>query len=143
MSEKSAEDLAFDALLENLMSCPDADLLTEVAEDPGADVKEIAARTLSVLTDAVTDFQHQYVEALRARRHSELQRLCDERTQIPESADARRKMLARLIDQEGENVTLQHRNLTEMTDDDVESALAQLMHLVEKATSEDGGGSET
>lgn len=136
MSDKSSEDLILDALLADLLARDGSELVAELVED-NRDPEEVARDTMQVLLGAVSDFQQQYVQTIRATREAKLQSLQKGRSRLPDSPAARRQMLAKLAEPD-KGITLQHRNLTEMTDEDVQSALAQILHLSEPADQDEG-----
>ena len=100
--------------------------------EEGEELSAVASRVRGILSAAVADHQSRERARLRAERTSRLSELASFRSRLPASPEKRRQWLHGALQQHPERaaeVTAQFRNLNEMTDEDVESALQQLAYL--------------
>ncbi len=120
----------FDNLAEAVDHASPEELLAE-AKAAGLDTEQIAADVKNTLLDAVRNFEQTKLHAARntyQRRSTELR--C-RRFVLPKSAAERRKMLmdAASSNQRVAKVTAKFRDLRELSDEDIQSALEDLMDL--------------
>ncbi len=131
MTTKKKNDAVFDMLTQSVAELSDEEVEAEYRED-GEELSVIASRVRGILSAAVVEHQSRERERLRAERSSRLDELASFRNRLPASPEKRRQWLRGTLQQHPERateVTAQFRNLNEMTDDDVASALQQLAFL--------------
>jgi hypothetical protein len=123
-------DTLFANLAQGVENASPEDLLAE-ARAEGQDTEQIASSVRSTLLDAVRSFEQR---KLHAARHAYRKRSTDLRNKhimLPATATARRALLltAASNDQRVAKVTARFRDLKEISDEDVQSALEDLMEL--------------
>jgi hypothetical protein len=120
----------FDNLAEAVEHAPPKELLEE-AKAAGQDTERIAAEVKNTLLDAVRNFEQRKLHAARHAYRKRSTELSCKRFALPEDASERRKMLidAAATNQRVARVTAKFRDLRELSDDDVRSALEDLMDL--------------
>ena len=120
----------FDNLAEAVEHAPPEELLEE-AKAAGQDTERIAAEVKNTLLDAVRNFEQRKLHAARHAYRKRSTELSCKRFALPEDASERRKMLidAAATNQRVARVTAKFRDLRELSDDDVRSALEDLMDL--------------
>jgi hypothetical protein len=119
-----------DDLAEAIEQAPPEELLAE-AKAAGQDTEQIAAEVKSTLLDAVRSFEQRKLHTARSayRARSTARRIRG--FVMPASPAERLRMLtnAATKDQRVAKITAKFRNLTNISDDDVRSALEDLMEL--------------
>jgi hypothetical protein len=120
----------FDNLAEAVEHAPPEDLLAE-AKVAGQDTERIEANVKNTLLDAVRNFEQRKLHAARHAYRERSTELSRKRFALPDSAVERRKMLieAAATNQRVARVTAKFRDLRELSDEDVRSALEDLMDL--------------
>jgi hypothetical protein len=120
----------FDNLAEAVEHAPPEELLEE-AKAAGQDTERIAAEVKNTLLDAVRNFEQRKLHAARHAYRKRSTELSCKRFALPEDASERRKMLidAAATNQHVARVTAKFRDLRELSDEDVRSALEDLMDL--------------
>lgn len=114
-------------LAESVLSTPDEQLLEEVKEE-GLDPTVVAEETRALLMNTVKRFKQRALVAAKEEHRQKAAEIANRRFRLPESADEKRQLLDAVVaqhQQAGRMLTMQYRNFTEMTDDDVESWLQQ------------------
>ena len=131
MTTTKKPDAVFDALVQSAAELSDEEVAAEYRED-GEELSSVASRVRGILSAAVVEHQSRERDRLRRDRASQLNDLGVFRSQLPSSPEKRRQWLHLTLQRHpgsATEVTAQFRNLSEMTDDDVESALTQLAFL--------------
>lgn len=131
MTRDKKSDPVFDALARSLEQLSDEEIEAEFAED-GEDLAVVAAGTRATLLGAIAEHQRERRALLAKERAEQLESLSRSDTRLPALPAARRTFLGRQLRrlaEEGSSATTQFRNLDEMSDADVESALKQLAFL--------------
>jgi hypothetical protein len=120
----------FDNLAEAVEHASPDDLLAE-AKAAGQDTERIAAEVKNTLLDAVRNFEQRKLHAARHAYRKRSTELSCKRFALPDGASERRKMLidAAATNQRVARVTAKFRDLRELSDEDVRSALEDLMDL--------------
>lgn len=120
----------FDNLAEAIELAPPEDLLVE-AKAAGQDTERIESDVKNTLLDAVRNFEQRKLHAARHAYRRRSTELNSKRFELPDSASERRKMLidAAATNQRVARVTAKFRDLRELSDEDVRSALEDLMDL--------------
>ena len=131
MSEERKLRALFEALADSVDALTDDELLAECREE-GRSPEDVASDTRAVMRDAVKGFKQRSLVAAREKHRESAARIASTTFRLPESPAERRALLSAVIaqhQQAGRLVTAQHRDFSEMTDEDVESWLQQLGHL--------------
>ena len=131
MSDERKMRALFEALADSVDGLSDEEVLAECRED-GRSPEDVAKRTRAVLQDAVKAFKQRALVAAREKHQERTARIAAKSFRLPDSPAARRALLDAVIarhQQAGKLVTAQHRDFSEMTDEDVESWLQQFGHL--------------
>ncbi len=131
MTTNKKDQNVFDALIRSAENLTDEQVESEYRED-GEGLDEVAGRVRGTLLAAVAEHQGRERDRIRRERSKSLNELGVFRSQLPSTPERRRQRLRRALRQNPEartEVTAQFRNLDEMTDKDVESALTQLAFL--------------
>jgi hypothetical protein len=105
----------------------DEELLAEVREE-GQSPEEVAKQTRMLLQSTVKKFKQRALVSAKEQHQLQEARYAGVRFQLPTNPAERRQLLDAVIarhQQAGRMLTAQHRDFTEMTDDDVESWLQQ------------------
>ena len=148
-ADENRSKMDLEALLGNLADAvgraSPEDFLAE-AKAAGQDTEQIASDVKNTLLDAVRSFEQKKLHAARAAYRTRSTELKRKRIALPATADARRRML---LDAAGSNrrvaqVTARFRDLKELSDEDVESALEDLIELgaFDDAGEQSDGGNE-
>lgn len=127
MSDEKKMRLFFEALADNVEKLTDEELLAEVREE-GQSPEDVAKQTRMLLQSTVKKFKQRALVSAKQQHQRQEARYADERFQLPTNPAERRQLLDAVIarhQQAGRMLTAQHRDFTEMTDDDVESWLQQ------------------
>jgi len=133
-ADENRSKMDLEGLLGNLADAVERaspeDLLAE-AKAAGQDTAEIASDVKSTLLDAIRSFEQRKLHAARARYRTRSTELGRRRILLPASPDARRRLLleAATNNQRVAQVTARFRDLKELSDEDVQSALEDLMEL--------------
>ncbi len=131
MTTNKKEDAVFDALAQAAAELSDEEVAAEYREE-GEELSAVASRVRGLLSAAVVQHQSRERHRLRRDRASRLNDLGAFRSRLPVAPEKRRQWLHVALQRHpasAAEVTAQFRNLNEMTDDDVESALVQLAFL--------------
>lgn len=102
------------------------------ALDRGEDPAKIADAVRSVLASSIKEFKQREFLAAKKEYASARAALSAHTRQLPDEPAARRRLLNALIAQQpqlGLALTMQHRELTALSDDDVTTALEELAAL--------------
>lgn len=115
------------SLSESVLSTPDEQLLEEVKEE-GLDPLVVAEETRALLLNTVKRFKQRALVAAKEEHRQKAAQIAEQRFRLPADAAAKRQLLDAVIaqhQQAGRMLIAQHRDFTEMTDDDIESWLQQ------------------
>jgi hypothetical protein len=120
----------FGDLAESTEQAAPAELLVE-AKAAGQDTERIAAEVKNTLLDAVRSFEQRKLHAARSAYRTRSTVRHTRRFAMPSTSAERLKMLtgAATNDKRVARVTAKYRDLKEMSDEDVQSALEDLMEL--------------
>jgi len=129
MNRKKLE-VILDHLVDSVESTPAEELFAEAARS-GQDTTQVATRAKDSLLKGIREFEQRKLHAARSAYRARSSELRNRRFTLPATADERRKLLFnsaqnnRLV----QRVTARFRDLTELSDEDVDSALEDLMEL--------------
>ncbi len=120
----------FDNLADAVEHASPEDLLAE-AKAAGQDTEQIASDTKSTLLDAVRGFEQRKLHTARATYRTRAAELKRRHIVLPATAAERRRLLldAAANNKRVAQVTARFRDLKDLSDEDVESALEELMQL--------------
>ncbi len=120
----------FDDLAEAVEQAPPEDLLAE-AKAAGQNTERIAADVKNTLLEAVRGFEQRKLHAARSAYKTKSAARHTRRFAMPATPAARRRMLmdAATTNNRVARVTAKYRDLTNLSDEDVRSALEDLMEL--------------
>ena len=120
----------FDNLAESTQQAAPVELLAE-AKAAGQDTERIAAEVKNTLLDAVCSFEQRKLHAARSAYRTRSTVRHTRRFAMPSTPAERLRMLtdAATNDKRVARVTAKYRDLKEMSDEDVQSALEDLMEL--------------
>jgi hypothetical protein len=120
----------FGDLAESTEQAAPAELLAE-AKAAGQDTERIAAEVKNTLLDAVRSFEQRKLHAARSAYRTRSTVRHTRRFAMPSTPAERLRMLtdAATNDKRVARVTAKYRDLKEMSDEDVQSALEDLMEL--------------
>jgi len=127
MTTNKKDERVFDALIRSAENLTDDEVEAEYRGD-GEDLPAVASRVRGTLLAAVAEHQSRERDRIRRERSKSLNDLGVFRRQLPSTPERRRQQLRSAL-KENPEATAQFRNLDEMTDEDVESALTQLAFL--------------
>lgn len=130
MKKKETEAL-YDALSDSVLSLTDEELLEEIRSD-GEDPDAVAERTHALMMRTLKDFRQRALVRAKADRSREIEKMNSFRQLLPNDPPERRDMLAGILKRQpaaGGVLTAQWRNLGELTDEDVETMLLELINL--------------
>ncbi len=131
MSKRKEVRALYEALAENVLASTDQELIEEVrdnGDDPGA----LAESTRTLLLNTVKTFQQRPLAKARDERARAIQKIDSLRPVLPTDPQLKRAMLIGVLKAQPTAqgvLTAQWREFDEMTDDDVETALLELVHL--------------
>lgn len=131
MSKRKKIRALHDALADSVLSLSDEQLSAEVKEE-GLDPDAVAEKTRELLLGTVKQFQQRALAKARVEHEAAVQQLQARRPVFPSTALARRDLLIGVLAQKPAAsgvLTAQWREFSEMTDEDVETALLELAHL--------------
>lgn len=128
---RSAMDLLTDHLLETIATAPDEEL-AKLLQESGADIAELDRASKAAFASALKTHgqnkrhalndQAAHVRAARSRRMDDLPKGRDELLTMLRHLRARGAVI-------GQSVSLHHRELTDMPDDELRTAIADLIDL--------------
>jgi len=120
----------FGNLAEAVEGASPEDLLTE-AKAAGQNTEQIASDVRNTLLDAVRSFEQRKLHAARTAYRTRSSELRSRRVVLPATAAERRRLLmdAATSNRRVAQVTAKFRDLKELSDEDVQSALEDLMEL--------------
>lgn len=120
----------FDDLAEAVEQAPPEDLLAE-AKAAGQDTERIAAEVKNTLLEAVRGFEQRKLHAARSAYRTRSAARHTRRIAMPATPAQRRRMLmdAATTNNRVARVTAKYRDLKDLSDEDVQSALEDLMEL--------------
>jgi hypothetical protein len=120
----------FDDLAEAVEQAPPEDLLAE-AKAAGQDTERIATEVKNTLLDAVRGFEQRKLHAARSAYRTRSTARHTRRFAMPATPAERRRMLtdAATTNNRVARVTAKYRDLKDLSDEDVQSALEDLMEL--------------
>ena len=121
----------FDALAESVLSSSDEELSGDI-RDGGEDPDSVAYETRALLMKTLKDFRQRPLTKARSEHQSAVARLTSARPKLPDDLQERRNLLVGVLTNQPAArgvLTAQWRDFGEMTDDDVETALIELIHL--------------
>ena len=121
----------FEALADSVDAITDEEVLAECREE-GRSLEDVATRTRLVLQNAAKAFRQRALIAAKEKHRDSAAKIAAMKFPLPDTPAERRALLDAVIAQHQEAGTLltaQHRDFSEMTDEDVESWLQQFGHL--------------
>lgn len=127
-SDKDQLDALIDALADSVASENDDEILNE-AKLSGLDPEREAQRVKALMLSAVKSFQQQSLRSARASYERELEHLRKRTSRLPETPIERRDLFMLAISQKPQYrsvYTAQHRDLKDLTDEDITSFLEDL-----------------
>ena len=130
MSDETKMHAFFQALADNVEALSDEEVLADCRED-GRSPTDVATGTRSILQDAVKAFKQRPLLAARLERERVIERMKATRHQLPADPQLRRDLLAGMMAQPQARgmLTAHGRDFTALTDEDVEKAILELVHL--------------
>ena len=133
---KSASQALQDEALKFLMEAPEAEL-DQFLTDSGEDVSDLNARSKDAFDAAFKRYGQHKRDAVKRGVAPVVQRLQSIASSLPTARDELLNMaheLALRILNAGRPLSMQHRELTSLTDDDLRQAVAELKALAEAAS---------
>ena len=133
-ADENRSKMDLEALFGNLADAVERaspeDFLAE-AKAAGQDTEQIASDVKNTLLDAVRSFEQRKLHAARAAYRTRSTELRRRRIALPATADARRRLLldAATNNRRVAQVTARFRDLQELSNEDVQSALEDLIEL--------------
>ena len=138
MTSKKDEALRafYDEISESILQADDTQL-EEEAQESGTSIDADAERMRQLLARTFKSFRQRALVAAREKHEERTAKIAAQECQLPASPAERRALLDAVIaqhQQAGRMLIAQHREFTELTDDDVESWLQQFgaLGLLEK-----------
>lgn len=134
MAEKRTDreklDALIDALGNSVLEESDDEILEEIRAE-GVDMRAESERMKTMMLATVKAFRQRALDAARAAYKSQIEQMQGKRYSIPKTAPERRRLFALFTQQPqfAEFVTVQHRNLEDVTDNDIETYLEDLAEL--------------
>ena len=131
MSKEDEATRLFDALAEGVLSSSDDELAQDIrlsGEDPDA----VSEETRSLLLKTLKEFRQRPLAEAKSEHQRAVERLTSARPKLPDDSRERRDLLVGILTNQPSAqgvLTAQWRDFEEMTDDDVETALIELIHL--------------
>ncbi|MGA8671262.1 MAG: hypothetical protein WB679_15365 [Terracidiphilus sp.] len=129
MNRKKLE-VILDNLVDSVESTPAEELFAEAARS-GQDTTQVATRAKDSLLKGIRKFEQRKLHTARSAYRVRSSELRSRHFNLPATADERRRLLFasakdnRLV----QRVTARFRDLTDLSDEDVDSALEDLMEL--------------
>jgi hypothetical protein len=141
MSAKRSPQEVYDSIFEQLLDGIESSRPEELAAESranGENVEKVAQAMKSALLAGVRKFTQRNLEQARRVHKARTRMLSRTATSLPASPLERRSLLVSWAQKSGAQLTARFRDLSSLTDDDVTSALEELMQLeaLEKAQSE-------
>jgi hypothetical protein len=130
MSDEKKMRALYEALADHVESLSDEQLLADVRES-GRPPEQVASEARNLIQNAVKRFkQRPLLEAQRERERA-LKRMSEAKYRLPAEPKRRREWLAAMMAQpQAQGMLTAHgREFAEMTDEDVEESILELMHL--------------
>ena len=130
MSDDKKMHALFQALADDVEALSDEEVLADCRED-GRSPTDVATQTRSILLNAVKAFKQRRLLAARRERERIIERMKAARHQLPADPQLRRDLLTGMLAQPQARgmLTAHGRDFTALTDEDVEEAILELMHL--------------
>jgi hypothetical protein len=127
---RSKLEVILDNLIDSVERTPAEELVAEAVQS-GQDAVHGASRTKDALLKGIRKFEQRKLHAARSTYRARSSELRKRRFTLPASAEERRKLLLDSADHNRlvQRVTARFRDLTELSDADVESALEDLVEL--------------
>lgn len=141
LMKNAAQDALLDEALKFLMEAPEDEvnrLLAESGEDPA----DVDRRSKAAFDAAFKQYGQHKRDALKRGATPVVERIQAITAKLPTARDELLAMAHRLVVQSltsGRTVSMQHRELSELTDDDLRQAVAEMQALAE-AAGEKGNG---
>ncbi len=104
----------------------------EASREEGQNPSELAAHIKGVLKNAVRSFQQRELMKAKAAYEQEVAAISRRKVNLPKSPETRRKWLSAVLQQQPQfevAFTLQNRDFSELTDEDIEAHLKKLEML--------------
>src|SRR6266446_1120809 len=125
-----AERLAriVDGLAEYIENVP-AEEIVEASREEGQNPSEVAAHVKDVLKNAVKNYQQRELMKAKAAYEQEIAAMSERRVHLPKRPETRRRWLDAVFQQQPQlqaAFTLQNRDFSELTDEDIEAHLRKL-----------------
>lgn len=130
MSDDKKMHALFRALADDVEALSDEEVVADCREG-GRSPTDVATQTRSILQNAVKAFRQRPLLAARRERERVIERMRAARHRLPADPQLRRNILAEMMGQpEARGMLTAHgRDFTGLTDEDVEEAILELMHL--------------
>ena len=123
--------LLMNEVSESVAEASDEDILEDVVQE-GMEPGEIAENLRKRMLETVKAFRQSKLHAARKAYKEEIAALEQSRVQLPSTPAARRSLFHAVIAHDADlrgRLTVQFRDLDELSDSDIESCLRQLRHL--------------
>lgn len=131
-SDKQRLDALMDAICEDIINMPDELLLRE-AKANGLNIREESSKVSDLINQALGNTTNGHMTVFDATKNAlEKARKTYIPTVLPNTAEARRDLLRQLIKGDhplSDELTLAFRDITELSDDDVQGILENLSEL--------------
>jgi hypothetical protein len=117
-----------DGVAEHIQSAPGEELV-EDARTQGENPEAVAAHVKSVLLTAITSYRQRELKAARESYEQAVVSMKARRVELPKRPDSRRRWLAAVFNQQPQlqaAFTMQNRDFSDLTDEDVEAHLRKL-----------------
>ena len=130
MSDEKKMRALFEALADHVESLSDEQLLADVRES-GRTPEQVASEARSLVQNAVKRFKQRPLLEAREERERALKRMSEAKHQLPVEPGERRQWLAAMMAQpQAQGMLTAHgREFEDLTDEDVEESILELMHL--------------
>jgi hypothetical protein len=130
MSDEKKMRALFEALADHVESLSDEQLLADVRES-GRTPEQVASEARNLIQNAVKTFKQRPLIEAQLERERALKRMSEAKYRLPSEPKIRREWLAAMMAQpQAEGMLTAHgREFAEMTDEDVEESILELIHL--------------
>jgi hypothetical protein len=130
MSDEKKMRALYEALADHVESLSDEQLLAEVRES-GQAPEQVALEARNLIQRAVKRFKQRPLLEAQQERERALKRMSEAKYRLPAEPKKKREWLAAMMAQpQAQGMLTAHgREFAEMTDDDVEESILELMHL--------------
>lgn len=130
MSDEKKMRALYEALADHVESLSDEQLLADVRES-GRTPEQVANEARNLIQNAVKRFKQRPLLEAQQERERALKRMSEAKYRLPAEPKIRREWLAAMMAQpQAEGLLTAHgREFAEMTDEDVEESILELMHL--------------